>query len=81
MTLLESAAVAGKYPYSANLLYQKSRVAACRQGSAAKSTRLFGGGFARSPMPVTDRTVTFEEEFRLFLKRYRVAFDERYVWD
>ena len=32
-------------------------------------------------MPGTDRTVTFEEEFRLFLKRYRVAFDERYVWD
>jgi putative transposase len=27
------------------------------------------------------RTVTFAEEFRLFLKRYRVAFDERYVWD
>ena len=27
------------------------------------------------------RTVTFEEEFRLFLKRYRVAFDERYIWD
>jgi REP element-mobilizing transposase RayT len=27
------------------------------------------------------RTITFEEEFRLFLKRYRVAFDERYVWD
>ena len=27
------------------------------------------------------RTVKFEEEFRLFLKRYRVAFDERYVWD
>jgi putative transposase len=27
------------------------------------------------------RTVTFEGEFRLFLKRYRVAFDERYVWD
>jgi putative transposase len=27
------------------------------------------------------RTLTFEEEFRLFLKRYRVAFDERYVWD
>ena len=27
------------------------------------------------------RTMTFEEEFRLFLKRYRVAFDERYVWD
>jgi hypothetical protein len=25
------------------------------------------------------RTMTFEEEFRLFLKRYRVAFDERYV--
>jgi putative transposase len=27
------------------------------------------------------RTITFEEEFRLILKRYRVAFDERYVWD
>src|SRR4029077_14903242 len=27
------------------------------------------------------RTVTFEEESRLFLKRYRVTFDERYVWD
>jgi putative transposase len=27
------------------------------------------------------RTMTFQEEYRLFLKRYRVAFDERYVWD
>jgi putative transposase len=27
------------------------------------------------------RTMTFEEEFRLILKRYRVAYDERYVWD
>jgi putative transposase len=27
------------------------------------------------------RAITFEEEFQLFLKRYRVAFDERYVWD
>jgi putative transposase len=27
------------------------------------------------------RTITFEEEFRLILKRYRLAFDERYVWD
>jgi hypothetical protein len=27
------------------------------------------------------QTVTFEEEFRMFLKRYRVAFDERYGWD
>jgi putative transposase len=27
------------------------------------------------------RTITFEEEFRLILKRYRVAFDERYLWD
>src|ERR1700726_308216 len=26
------------------------------------------------------RTITFEEEFRLILKRYRVAFDERYLW-
>ncbi len=27
------------------------------------------------------RTVTFQEEFRLFLKRYRVEYDEKYVWD
>jgi putative transposase len=25
--------------------------------------------------------MTFQEEYRLFLKRYRIAFDERYVWD
>ena len=25
--------------------------------------------------------VTFQEEFLEFLKRYRVAYDERYVWD
>jgi REP element-mobilizing transposase RayT len=24
---------------------------------------------------------TFQDEFRLFLERHRVAFDERYVWD
>jgi len=27
------------------------------------------------------RRVTFQEEFRVFLKRYEIAFDERYVWD
>lgn len=27
------------------------------------------------------RTVSFEEEYRSFLQRYRVTFDERYVWD
>jgi len=27
------------------------------------------------------RSVTFEEEYRSFLRGYRVAFDERYVWD
>ena len=27
------------------------------------------------------KTVTFEEEFRQFLRKYRVEFDERYVWD
>jgi hypothetical protein len=26
------------------------------------------------------RQRSFEEEFQLILKRYRVAFDERYVW-
>ena len=27
------------------------------------------------------RTVTFQEEFRKFLERYKVAYDEQYVWD
>ena len=27
------------------------------------------------------RTRTFEEEYRAFLKRYNVPYDERYVWD
>ena len=27
------------------------------------------------------RKVTFQEEFRKFLQRYKVAYDERYVWD
>ena len=27
------------------------------------------------------RTMTFQEEFRRFLKKYGVEYDERYVWD
>jgi len=27
------------------------------------------------------RNMTFQEEFRRFLERYQVAYDERYVWD
>lgn len=27
------------------------------------------------------RTKTFKEEFRAFLKKYNVEYDERYVWD
>jgi putative transposase len=27
------------------------------------------------------RRISFEEKFRVVLKRYRLAFDERYVWD
>jgi putative transposase len=27
------------------------------------------------------RRMTFQDEYRLFLKRYGIAFDERYVWD
>ncbi len=27
------------------------------------------------------RTLTFQEEYRNLLKKYRVEFDERYVWD
>ena len=24
---------------------------------------------------------TFQEEYRIFLKKYQIQFDERYVWD
>ena len=27
------------------------------------------------------RTRTFQEEYRAFLKKYEVAYDEAYVWD
>jgi len=27
------------------------------------------------------RQKTFQEEFREFLRRYRIEYDERYVWD
>lgn len=27
------------------------------------------------------RKVTFQEEFLYFLKKYKIDFDERYVWD
>ena len=27
------------------------------------------------------RTVSFQEEFRAFLARYEVEYDERYIWD
>ena len=27
------------------------------------------------------RKVSFQDEFRLLLKRYEITFDERYVWD
>ena len=27
------------------------------------------------------RTVGFQEEYRKFLRKYEVGFDERYVWD
>jgi len=27
------------------------------------------------------RRVTFQDEFRSFLKKYEIEYDERYVWD
>jgi hypothetical protein len=27
------------------------------------------------------KTVTFEDEYRQFLRKYHVEYDERYVWD
>ncbi len=31
--------------------------------------------------PEHHRGVTFQEEYRMFLKKYTVEYDERYVWD
>ncbi len=31
--------------------------------------------------PEHHRRITFQDEFRQFLKKYQVAYDERYVWD
>ena len=27
------------------------------------------------------KTISFQDEYRAFLKKYRIAFDEKYVWD
>jgi hypothetical protein len=27
------------------------------------------------------KRLTFQDDYRAFLKRYHIAFDERYVWD
>jgi len=27
------------------------------------------------------KKITFQDEYRLFLKRHNISFDERYVWD
>ena len=27
------------------------------------------------------KKITFQDEYRRFLKRYQVTYDERYVWD
>lgn len=51
------------------------------------------GGFSVSPSKASSvrryideqeehhRTVTFQDEFRSFLTKYEIEFDERYVWD
>jgi len=31
--------------------------------------------------PEHHKSVSFQDEFREFLKKYRIAFDEKYVWD
>ena len=35
----------------------------------------------REPLIALNRKLTCQEEFRKLLQRYKVAFDERYVWD
>lgn len=31
--------------------------------------------------PAHHKTISFQEEFRTLLKKYEIAFDEKYVWD
>jgi len=44
--------------------------------------RAFSIGFSQiTGQEVHHRKVSFQDEFRKFLKRYEVEYDERYVWD
>ena len=36
---------------------------------------------AQSDQETHHKTITFQDEYRAFLKRHNVSFDERYVWD
>ena len=63
------------------------------QGDAAFSWQNGYGAFSVSQSQVTHvkryieqqeahhQTVTYQDEFRAFLNRHRIEFDERYVWD
>ena len=63
------------------------------QGIAGFSWQRGYGAFSVSQSHVTSviayietqeqhhQRMTFQEEYRLFLERYRIAFDERYLWD
>jgi len=44
--------------------------------SAVEETKTYIAG-----QEVHHRRKTFQEEFRAFLHRYKVEYDERYVWD
>lgn len=39
------------------------------------------GGIARQTQPEHHRKLTFQEEFLALLRRHRIGYDERYLWE
>ena len=64
------------FPNHARFAWQSGYAAfAVSQSSVADVTRYIEG------QEEHHRTMTFQDEYRAFLRRHGIAFDERYVWD
>ena len=72
---------------------QESSVWVKEQGEPEFAWQAGYGAFSVSPSKAPEvveyiqnqeahhQRITFQEEFRAFLKRHEIAYDERYVWD
>ena len=70
-------------------LWIKTRTADLREFAWQNGYGIFSIGFSQiasvrdyiATQEEHHRKVSFQDEFRLLLKRYEIGFDERYVWD